>query len=144
LGPAAATSPKEAASPTKQLVLQDLRTSEKPMSAAGVSATIGMSNDTTLAAAGLEGHQFHRPIIAAMAGTVTVRTTNVSISRPTPMMNPVCTIAERLPNSRPNIEAAKMMPAEVMTPPVERTARMMPERMPEPDSSRIRVINSRL
>ncbi|CNJ76962.1 Uncharacterised protein [Mycobacterium tuberculosis] len=79
-----------------------------------------------------------------MAGTVTVRTTKVSIKRPMPMMNPVCAMVERLPNNRPNIEAAKIMPAEVMTPPVERTARMMPERMPERDSSRIRVINSRL
>jgi hypothetical protein len=144
LGPAAATSPKEAASTTKQLVLQDLRTSEKPLSAAEVSATIGISNDATLAAVGSEGHQFARPIIAARAGTVMLRTTNVSISRPTPMMNPVCTMVERLPNNRPNIEAAKIMPAEVMTPPVERTARMMPVRIPEPDSSRIRVINSRL
>src|ERR1700686_5597677 len=101
-----------AASPTKQLVLRALRTSEKPMSAAEVSATIGISNDTTLAAVGLEGHQFAGPIIAAMAGTVMVRTTNVSISRPTPMMNPVCTMVERLPNNRPNIEAAKIMPAE--------------------------------
>ena len=39
-----------------------------------------------------------------------VRTTNVSINRPAPMMNPVCTIVVTLPNSRPNIEAAKMMP----------------------------------
>src|SRR6202041_1971555 len=91
-----------AASPTKQLVLRALRTSEKPMSAAEVSATIGISNDATLAAVALEGHQFHRPIIAAMAGTVMVRTTKVSINRPMPMMNPVCTIADRLPNSRPN------------------------------------------
>ena len=65
-----------------------------------------------------------------MAGTVTVRTTKVSINRPMPMMNPVCAMVDRLPNTRPNIEAAKIMPAEVMTPPVERTARMMPERMP--------------
>ena len=92
----------------------------------------------------LVGHQFAFPTNAAMAGTVTVRTTKVSIKRPMPTMNPICVMVERLPNSRPNIEAAKIMPAEVMTPPVERTARMMPERMPEPDSSRIRVINSRL
>jgi hypothetical protein len=75
---------------------------------------------------------------------VTVRTTKVSIKMPMPMMNPVCTIVERLPNNRPDIEAAKMMPAEVMTPPVERTARMMPERTPVRDSSRIRVTSSRL
>ena len=46
------------------------------------------------------------------------------------MMNPVCTMVQTLPNSRPNIDAAKMIPAEVITPPVERTARMIPERMP--------------
>src|ERR1700752_27820 len=133
-----------AVSPTKQLVLRALRTSEKPMSAAEGSAAIGMSDDATLAAVGLEGHQFAGPISAARAGTVMVRTTKGSMSRPTPMMNPVCTMVERLPNNRPNIEAAKMMPAEVMTPPVERMARMMPVRIPEPDSSRIRVINNRL
>lgn len=55
-------------------------------------------------------------MIAARAGTVTVRTTNVSISRPVPMMNPVCTMIEMLPNNSPNIEAAKMIPAEVITP----------------------------
>lgn len=92
----------------------------------------------------LEGHRFAFPTSAAMAGTVTVRTTKVSIKRPMPMMNPVCVIVERLPNNMPKIEAAKIKPAEVMTPPVGRTARMMPERMPERDSSRIRVINSRL
>ena len=73
------------------------------------------------------GHQFARPMSAASAGTVTVRTTKVSINRPAPMMKPICTIVETLPNSRPNIEAAKMIPAEVITPPVEWTARMIPE-----------------
>ena len=56
-----------AASPTKQLVLRALRASEKRIA---------------LAAVGLEGHQFARPIIVARAGTVMVRTTNVSISSP--------------------------------------------------------------
>ncbi|MEU6580363.1 response regulator [Nocardia sp. NPDC046763] len=41
-----AQSPTIAASPTKQLVLQALRTSEKPMSAAEVSAAIGISRAT--------------------------------------------------------------------------------------------------
>ena len=91
----------------------------------------------------MEGHQFAFPTNAAMAGTVTVRTTKVSIKRPMPTMNLICVMVERLPNSRPNIEAAKMTPTEVMTPLVERTAGMMPERMPERDSSRIRVINKR-
>ena len=80
----------------------------------------------------------------ARAGTVMVRTTKVSIRSPTPMMKPVCTMVDRLPNNMPNIEPAKMIPAEVMTPPVERTARMMPERMPLWDSSRMRVISNRL
>ena len=56
----------------------------------------------------LEGDQFAFPTSAAMAGTVTVRTTKVSIKRPMPMMNPVCVIVDRLPNNRPNIEAAKL------------------------------------
>ena len=54
-----------AACHTKQLVLRALRASEKRIA---------------LAAVGLEGHQFARPIIVARAGTVMVRTTNVSIS----------------------------------------------------------------
>ena len=87
----------------------------------------------------MEDHQFARPTNAAIAGTVMVRTTKVSMSKPAPMMNPVCTIVEMLPNNKPNMEAAKMMPAEVMTPPVERTARTMPVRIPAPDSSRMRV-----
>src|SRR4029079_8865067 len=90
------------------------------------------------------GHQFARPISAASAGTVMVRTTNVSINRPAPMMKPICSIVETLPNIRPNIEAAKMMPAEVITPPVECRAQMSAERMPLRDSSRMRVINNRL
>jgi hypothetical protein len=40
-----------------------------------------------------------------MAGTVMVRTTKVSINRPMPMMNPVCTMVDMLPNNSPNIEA---------------------------------------
>ena len=86
-------------------------------------------------AAAFDGHQFARPTSEAKAGTVMVRTTKVSIRRPIPMMKPVCAIVDRVPNSRPNIEPAKMIPAEVITPPVERMARMMPERMPLWDSS---------
>lgn len=56
------------------------------------------------------GHQLAVPIIAASAGTVIVRTTNVSISNPIPMTKPVCTMMEMLPNNSPNIEAAKMSP----------------------------------
>lgn len=108
----------------------------------GTGATVARLPEAATAA--FEGHQLARPTSAAIAGTVMVRTTNVSISNPTPMMKPVCTIVDTLPNSRPNMDAAKMIPAEVMTPPVERTARMMPVRMPEPDSSRIRVISNRL
>ena len=37
---------------------------------------------------GLEGHQFALPTSAAMAGTVMVRTTNVSSRMPTPITNP--------------------------------------------------------
>jgi hypothetical protein len=73
-----------------------------------------------------------------------VRTRKVSKSSPTPMMNPACTIVPIPPNSRPNIDVAKMTPAEVMTPPVEPTVRITPEQMPLDDSSRIREMSSRL
>jgi hypothetical protein len=49
-----------------------------------------------------------------------------------------------LPNVRPNMEAAKMMPAEVITPPVAPTVRITDERIPRDASSRMREINSRL
>jgi len=49
-----------------------------------------------------------------------------------------------LPNVRPNIEAAKMMPAEVITPPVAPTVRITAVRIPFDASSRMRDINSRL
>jgi hypothetical protein len=107
-------------------------------------ATARTGISVRFALACLWGHQFAGPINVVRAGTVTVRTTNVSIKMPMPMMNPVCTMVERLPNNRPDIDAAKINPAEVMTPPVERTARMTPERTPLRDSSRIRVIKSRL
>ncbi|MDT5328036.1 MAG: hypothetical protein QOF25_5188, partial [Mycobacterium sp.] len=42
-----------------------------------------------------------------MAGTVMVRTTNVSSSRPTPMMKPTCTTLLMLLAVKPNIDAAK-------------------------------------
>ena len=58
-----------------------------------------------------------------MAGTINVRTTNVSSSRPHPMMKPICTIVAIEPTIRPNMLAAKIKPAEVMTEPVlERSA----------------------
>ena len=44
----------------------------------------------------------------------------------------------------PNIEAAKIRPAEVITPPVEPTVRMTPTRTPCGDSSRMREMSSML
>ena len=93
---------------------------------------------------GLDGHQFHLPTSTAIAGTVMVRTRKVSSSSPVPMMKPHCTRVLMLANSMPNIEAAKMTPAAVITPPVELTVWMTPERMPCGDSSRSREISSRL
>ncbi|COW35246.1 Uncharacterised protein [Mycobacterium tuberculosis] len=46
--------------------------------------------------------------------------------------------------TRPNIDAAKMRPAEVITPPVEPTVRMTPMRIPCGDSSRMREMSSML
>ena len=54
-----------------------------------------------------------------MAGTVIVRTRNVSSRIPMPSTKPACTITLTLANNRPNIEAAKMRPAAVITPPVD-------------------------
>lgn len=91
-----------------------------------------------------DGHQLALPTRTASAGTVTVRTRNVSSSNPTPMMKPTWTMPMMLPNVRPNMLAAKMMPAEVITPPVAPTVRMTAVRIPRDASSRIREINSKL
>ncbi|CFR81079.1 Uncharacterised protein [Mycobacterium tuberculosis] len=79
-----------------------------------------------------------------MAGTVMVRTTNVSIRIPTPMMKPPWTTVPMLENSRPDIEAANIRPAAVITPPVQRTVRITLERTPNADSSRNRDASSML
>ncbi|MDT5084126.1 MAG: hypothetical protein QOJ61_1169, partial [Mycobacterium sp.] len=71
-----------------------------------------------------------------MAGTVMVRTKKVSSRSPVPIMKPACTRVLMLANNIPNIEAAKMTPAAVITPPVEATVRITPERTPYGDSSR--------
>jgi hypothetical protein len=60
------------------------------------------------------------------------------------MMNPTCTMPAMLPNVRPNMDAAKMRPAEVITPPVAPTVRITAERIPRDASSRIREINNKL
>ncbi len=48
-----------------------------------------------------------------------VRTTKVSSRMPTPITKPPCTTMPIEENSRPAIDAAKIRPAAVMTPPVE-------------------------
>jgi len=73
-----------------------------------------------------ERHQFARPISAAKAGTVMVRTRKVSSRIPMPMMTPPWTTVPMLENNKPAIEAAKITPAAVITPPVELSVRMMP------------------
>ena len=55
-----------------------------------------------------------------------VRTRNVSSRIPMPITKPPCTTVPMLENSRPAIEAAKIRPAAVITPPVELRVRMMP------------------
>ena len=50
-----------------------------------------------------------------MAGTVRVRTRNVSSRSPQPMMRPTWIMIAMEPNISPNMLAAKMIPAEVMT-----------------------------
>ena len=53
-----------------------------------------------------------------MAGTVRVRTRKVSSSSPKPMMRPAWIMMATEPTMRPNMLAANMRPAEVMTAPV--------------------------
>ena len=60
------------------------------------------------------------------------------------MTKPDWTIELMLLNSIANIGAAKIIPAEVITPPVDRTVRITPDRIPCGDSSRIREINNML
>jgi hypothetical protein len=49
-----------------------------------------------------------------------------------------------LENNRPHMEAAKITPAAVMTPPVDDNVRMIPNRVLCGDSSRNRDAKSRL
>ena len=49
-----------------------------------------------------------------------------------------------LENNRPHMDAAKINPAAVMTPPVEDSVRMTPKRVLRGDSSRNREANNRL
>lgn len=79
-----------------------------------------------------------------MAGTVRVRTRKVSSSSPQPMMSPVWIMMATDPIIRPNMLAAKMRPAEVMTEPVVATVRSTPTRMLWVDSSRSRDTSSML
>ena len=63
---------------------------------------------------------------------------------PAAMMKPIWASVVMLENCRPTIEAAKIRPAAVMTPPVWLTVRITPDLMPCGDSSLIRDISSRL
>jgi len=61
------------------------------------------------------------------------------------MMNPTWTIPAMLPKVRPNMDAAKMIPAEVITPPVAPSPISAPRRVPtRAASSRTRVIKKML
>ena len=60
------------------------------------------------------------------------------------MMKPTCTIPLILLKSNPNIDAAKIIPADVITPPVDPTVRTTAERIPCGASSRIREMSSKL
>src|SRR5690625_4967276 len=81
------------------------------------------------------GHQLASRRSVAMAGTVRVRTRKVSSRSPQPMMRPAWIMMATEPTMRPNMLAAKMRPAEVMTEPVLATVRSKPTRMLCPDSS---------
>lgn len=60
------------------------------------------------------------------------------------MMNPAWIMIAMEPTIRPNMLAAKMSPAEVMTEPVFATVRRTPTRMLWVDSSRSREMSSML
>lgn len=72
------------------------------------------------------GHRLVSPNSVAMAGTVTVRTTNVSSSQPATNNEPAWIIMPTGPIIKPNMLAATMIPAEVMTDPVLATVRRTP------------------
>ena len=61
-----------------------------------------------------------------MEGTRTVRTRKVSSRIPAPMTKPPWTTVPMLENNKPDMDAAKIRPAAVMTPPVDANVRMMP------------------
>lgn len=91
------------------------------------------------------GHQFHRPSSSTTAGTISDRTTKVSSSTPTATLKPVW---KRSWSGRV-ISAAKvparMIPADVITPPVRPSARRVPAWRPWCRvSSRIRAIRKML
>jgi hypothetical protein len=73
-----------------------------------------------------DGHQFADPTKVAMAGTVTVLTRKVSSNTPKPITKPPWTTVLMLENRRPLIEAAKIKPAAVITPPVDVRVRITP------------------
>jgi hypothetical protein len=117
------------------------RAPRKPVSlAASLSNNLrpgnGVSRPPSGAAAGrarhsADGHQFHRPISTAVAGTSSVLTRNVSISTPSARPTPTFTIvrtfcAPALPEptiaSTPNVPASTS-PAEVTVVPVTLSAR---------------------
>ena len=66
----------------------------------------------------IEGHQLHRPSKAASAGTSKARTKNVSINTPIAIGTPICSTMGNDEVARVAKVPAKMMPHDVMTPPV--------------------------
>ena len=77
-----------------------------------------------------------------MAGTVRVRTRKVSRSSPQPMMSPTWNMIATDPIMSPNMLAAKIRPADVITDPVIATVRRTPTRKLAVDSSRSRDTRS--
>ena len=86
--------------------------------------------NTYLEVNSLDGHQLSFPHIATMLGIKKGRTTNVSISTPSIIAKPSCIISLKGRVVSTKNVPAKIMPADVTTPPVFPTAEAIPSLKP--------------
>lgn len=98
------------------------------------------------AVSGRPGHQKRLPARSTSAGTRTVRTSRVSSRTPIPTMTPIWVRAMRGRTPRTAKTAARRVPALVMTPPVDASARRMASRVrwPATVSSLVRAMREKV
>src|SRR5271156_2850613 len=119
-------------------------------SVVAVSSAAGAREGVPTAAGGAawvwtrRGHQNQRPSSAAMDGVMKERTTRVSKSSPSMMVEPIWPAMRRSLTSMEPMVKAKTIPAAVTTPPVPPMARMMPVLSPAWISSWNRDTSNRL